>query len=91
MVGVLTSPPVSSVMGQVRHCGSVKHCMEELDLCIYFLAILRQQGCELIDDDPRGQGIVCRRAVNLLALPLDLADFFVEHPRLIPESLSASR
>jgi hypothetical protein len=41
---------------------------------------LKQQGCESIDDDSGGQGIVCRRAVNLLALPLDPVDFFMEHP-----------
>jgi hypothetical protein len=47
----------------------------------YLLIVLWQQGCELVDYDPRGQIIVCRRAINLLALPIDLADFFVKCPR----------
>jgi hypothetical protein len=65
--------------------------MEVLDLRVYLLVVLRQQWLELIDYDPRGQSIVCRRAVNLLAFPLDLADFFVKHPRLIPELVTACR
>jgi hypothetical protein len=45
----------------------------------------------VIDDDLGGKGDVCRRAVNLLALPLNLADFFVQHPRPILKSFSTSR
>jgi hypothetical protein len=91
LVRVLTLPPVSSVKGRVHHCGSIKHCVEALDLRVYFLAVLRHQGHELIDDDPRGQIVVCRHVVNLLALPLNLTDFFMECSRSIPESFSASR
>jgi hypothetical protein len=65
--------------------------MEALDKCLYLLAILMQQGHELIDYDLGGQSIVCRHAVNLLALPLNPTDFFVKSPRLIPESFSACR
>jgi hypothetical protein len=65
--------------------------MEALDLHVYLLNVLRTQRHELIDDDQRGQSIVCRRAVNLLALPLDLANFFVNRLRPIPESFSAIR
>jgi hypothetical protein len=44
MVEVLSSPPNSSVKGRVHHCGDIKHCIEVLELCIYFLVVLRQQG-----------------------------------------------
>jgi hypothetical protein len=91
MVGVLTSPPASLVKGWVCHCSGVKHCMEVLDLRVYLLAIHRQQGHELIDDDLGGQSIVCSRAVNLLTLPLDLTDFFMKLLRSIPESVMACR
>jgi hypothetical protein len=91
MVRVLTSPFISSVKAWVHHGGCVKHCIDVLDMCDYLLAVLRQQGCELIDDDPGGQGVVCRRAVNLLTLPLNLVEFFVECPRSVPESLSTRR
>jgi hypothetical protein len=83
MARVLTLPPVPSMKGRVCHCSSVKHCMEALDPCIYLFAILRHQGHELIDYDPRGQSIVCRRVVNLFALPQDLVNFFVKRPRPI--------
>jgi hypothetical protein len=86
MVGILTSPPVSLMKAWVCHGGRVKYCIEVLDLCSYLLTDLKQQGCELIDDDPQGQGVVCKRTVNLLTLPLDPAEFFVEHPRSIPKS-----
>jgi hypothetical protein len=89
MVEVLTSPPISMVKGWVSHCSSVQHCTEVLDLHVYLLTALRQQGPELVDDHPEGQGIVCRHVINLLALPLDLAKFFMEHPKLIPESFLA--
>jgi hypothetical protein len=91
MVGVLTSPPASLVKGWVRHCSGIKHCMEVLDLHAYLLAIHRQQGRELIDDDLGGQSIVCSCAVNLLTLPLDLTDFFMKRLRPIPESVMACR
>jgi hypothetical protein len=91
MVVTMTSHPISSVKDRVCHGGSVKHCMKALDLWIYLLTILRQQGCELIDDDPGGQCVVCRRAVNLLALPLDPANFLMEPQRPILESFSPSR
>jgi hypothetical protein len=65
--------------------------MEALDLRVYLLAIHRQQGRELIDDDPGGQSIVCRHVVNLLSLQLDPPNFFVKRPRLIPESVMACR
>jgi hypothetical protein len=72
------------VKGQVHHCGRIKNCMETPDLCIYLLAILRQQRIELVDDHPGGQGIVGRCAVDLLALPLDPVDFLMKHPRAVP-------
>jgi hypothetical protein len=87
MVGVLTSPPSSLVKGRVYRCSDIKHCMEVLYLRGYLLAILRKQGCELIHNDPGGQIIMCMHAVNLLTLPLNPAYFFVEHRRLIPESV----
>jgi hypothetical protein len=61
--------------------------MKVLDLQIYLLIVLRQQGHEKIDYDPRGQSIVCRCAVDLLTLPLDPAHFFVKRLRPIPESI----
>jgi hypothetical protein len=91
MVEVLTSPPISSVKGRVHHCSNIQHRMEVLDLRVYIHAILRQQGCEFIDYDPRGQSIVCKRVVNLLAMLLDPADFFVKHSRLIPKSFLVYR
>jgi hypothetical protein len=87
MVVILTSPPAPMIKGRVRHCGCVKYCMETLDLCIYLFAVLRQQRSELVNDHPGGQGIVSRCVVDLLALPLDPADFLVKHPREILESL----
>jgi hypothetical protein len=91
MVGVrvLTSPPVSSVQGRVRHRSNVQHRMEALDLHVYFLTILRQQGHELIDKDPGGQSIVCMRAGNLLTLTLDPKKIFMKCLRSMPESFSA--
>jgi hypothetical protein len=91
IVEVLTSPHASFLKHWVHHCGGVKHCIEALDLCIYLRVVLRQQGHELIDYDLRGQSIVSRHAVDLLGLPLDLADFIVKHPRPIPELVMACR
>jgi hypothetical protein len=54
--------------------------MEMLDLRIGLLAVFRQQGCQLVDDHPRGQGIVCRRAEDLLSLVLDPAEFLAYRP-----------
>jgi hypothetical protein len=82
---VLTLPPVSLIKGRVNHYSHVQHCMEVLDLRIYFLTVFRQQGCELVDDHPGNQGIVCRRAVNLLALKLDLAEFITNRLRTVLE------
>jgi hypothetical protein len=65
--------------------------MEVLDLHAYLLAIHRQQGRELIDDDLGGQSIVCSCAVNLLTLPLDPTDFFMKRLRPIPESVTGCR
>jgi hypothetical protein len=91
MVGILTSHPASWVQGWVRHCGGIKLRIEALDLRINLLAVLSSQVLELVDYDLRGQSIVCRRAVNLLALPLDSTDFFMKHPGLILESVMACR
>jgi hypothetical protein len=44
---------------------------------------------ELIDYSLRGQSIVCRRAVDLLALPLDPFEFLLQSLRMISESVSA--
>jgi hypothetical protein len=85
MVRILTSPTVPMVKGQVRHCGHVKHCMEMLNLCIYLLAVLRQQRSELVDDHLGGQGTVARRAIDLLALPVNPTGFLVKHPRVVLE------
>jgi hypothetical protein len=90
MIGVLSTPPVSSLKDLVHHCSNVKHSTVLLDLCVNLITVLRKQGHELIEDEPGGQGIVCLRAVNLLALPLNPADFLVKHPRPIPESFLAS-
>jgi hypothetical protein len=87
MVGILTSPPVPMVKGRVRHCGRVKHCIKTIDLYIYLFTVLRQQRSELVNDHPGGQGIVGRRSVDLLAMPLDPTKFFMKHLRVIPESL----
>jgi hypothetical protein len=87
MVGILTSPPVPMVKGRVRHCGRVKHCIKTIDLYIYLFTVLRQQRSELVNDHPVGQGIVGRRSVDLLAMPLDPTKFFMKHLRVIPESL----
>jgi hypothetical protein len=75
MLGVLTSPLVSSVKGQVHHCGSIKHWMKVLDKCIYFLIVRRYLVHELIDDEPG-----CHGVKHLLGLALDLANFFMERP-----------
>jgi hypothetical protein len=91
MVGVLTLPPISSVKSRAGHGGSVKHCMEVLDPCVYLLVVCREQGCELIDVDRGGQGVVCKHVVNMLTLPQDPANFLMEHSRPIPESFSASQ
>jgi hypothetical protein len=65
--------------------------MEALDLRVFLLTVPWQQGRELVDYDPRGQSIVHRCAVNLLALPLDPTDFFVERPGPILESVTTSQ
>jgi hypothetical protein len=91
MIGVMNSPPISSLKGRARHCSSVKHGMEALDLRVNLLTILMQQGRELIEDDPGGQGVACRCAVNLLALPLDPSNFFMKHLRPILESFLATQ
>jgi hypothetical protein len=74
VVRVLTPPPVSVIKGQVNHC------MEAFDLHAYLLAVFRQQGCELVDDHPQGQGVVCRRVVNLLTLVLNPTKVLADHP-----------
>jgi hypothetical protein len=71
VVRVLTLPPISVIKGQVNHCSYVQHCLEVLDLHVDLLTVFRQQGCELFDDHPRCQGIVCWRAVNLFSLVLN--------------------
>jgi hypothetical protein len=91
MVRVWSLPPPSLVMRWVFHCSSMKHCIEALDLCAYLLVILMKKRSELIDCDPGGQSIVCSHAVNLLSLPLDLIESFVEHLRPILESFLVDR
>jgi hypothetical protein len=87
IVEVLTSPPASLVKGWVHHYSGAKHCIEVLDLCVYLLVVLRQQERELINYDSGGQSIVCKRAVNLLTLPLDPAGLFLKRLRPILESV----
>jgi hypothetical protein len=52
--------------------------MEPLDLQIHFFTILGQQRREFVNSGLRGQSIVGRRVVDLLALPLDPAEFLLE-------------
>jgi hypothetical protein len=65
--------------------------MKSLVLQVYLFAILGQQRHEFVNYGPSGQIIVSRSAINLLALPLDPAEFFMERPGLISKPLSASR
>jgi hypothetical protein len=58
----------------------IQHGFEVLDLRVDLLAVLRQQGYQLVNDHPRVQGIVCWRAVDLLSLILDLAEFLMDRP-----------
>jgi hypothetical protein len=87
MFMILTSPSVPMVNGRVCHCDHINHCLETLDLCIYLFVVLRQQRSELVNDHPRDQGIEGKSAVDLLALPLDPADFLVKRPIAVLESL----
>jgi hypothetical protein len=50
MIGILISPPVPLAKSRVRHYSYIKHCMEMLDLCIYFFTVLRQQRSQLVED-----------------------------------------
>jgi hypothetical protein len=60
-------------------------------LQVYFCVVLGQQVHQLINYGPIGQSIVHRRAVDLLALPLDAAEFFLQGARMTSESVSVSR
>jgi hypothetical protein len=89
MVGVLTSPPASLVKGWVCHCSGVKHRVKLLDLQVYIFTVFGQQRHKLVDYDSGDQRVVCRRAVDLLALSLDLAKFLMKRLGPISEPLSA--
>jgi hypothetical protein len=65
--------------------------MEPLDLQIHFFTILGQQRREFVNSGLRGQSIVGRRVVDLLALPLDPAEFLLECSGSISELLSVDR
>jgi hypothetical protein len=78
VVSVLTPPSVSMFRGRVLNDSYIHHGLEVLNLRIDLFIVFRQQGCQLIDDHPRGQGIVCRRAVDLLSLILDPVEFLTD-------------
>jgi hypothetical protein len=40
-----------------------------------FFVVVRQVGCELVNEHSRGQGVVSRRVVDLFSLVLDSANF----------------
>jgi hypothetical protein len=63
--------------------------METFDLRVYLLTVFWQQGHKLVDDHPGGQGIVCRRAVNLPTLPLDPAEYLMDRLRPVLEPFPA--
>jgi hypothetical protein len=81
VVRVLTPPSVSVLGGRVLTDSRIQHGLEVLDLCVDLLAIFRQQGCQLVDDHPQGQGIMCRHAVDLLSVVLGPTEFLADqHP-----------
>jgi hypothetical protein len=57
-------------------------------LYVYLFAVLGQQRSELVDYDPRGQSVVCWRVVDLLALPLNPAEFLMKGSRPVSESVA---
>jgi hypothetical protein len=65
--------------------------MEVFDLHVYLLAVFRQLRCELVNDDPRGQGIVFRLVANMLTLVINLAKFLMDHPRPVPKTFLTHR
>jgi hypothetical protein len=52
VVRILTLPSISMLGGWVLINSRIQHGLEVLDLCVDLLAILRQQGCQLVDDHP---------------------------------------
>jgi hypothetical protein len=60
-----------------------------LDLQVYIFTVFGQQRHKLVDYDSGDQRVVCRRAVDLLALSLDLAKFLMKRLGPISEPLSA--
>jgi hypothetical protein len=68
VVRVLTPPSFSTHRGQVLNDSCIQHGLEALDLCVDLLVVFRQQGYQLVEDHPQGQGIVCRCAEDLLPL-----------------------
>jgi hypothetical protein len=52
VVRILTLPSISMLGGLVLINSRIQHGLEVLDLCVDLLAILRQQGCQLVDDHP---------------------------------------
>jgi hypothetical protein len=72
VVRILTPPSISVLGGLVFNDSCIQHGLEVLNLCIDLLAVLWQQGCQLVDDHPYGQGIVCQCAEYPFSLVLDL-------------------
>jgi hypothetical protein len=60
-------------------------------VCVDFLIVFWQMRCELVNEHPRGQGIVSWRAVDLLSLALNPADFLVDQPLPFSEPVLTSR
>jgi hypothetical protein len=65
--------------------------MELPNLQFHFFTVLGQQRHELVDYGLRGQSIVGRCVVNLLAMTLDPVKFFLECLGSISEPISTSK
>jgi hypothetical protein len=78
VVTLMTSCFVITVESQVNHGCCIQHHLEVLHVCINFFVVLWQVGCQLIDEHPSDQGVMCQSAVDLLPLVLDLINFLMD-------------
>jgi hypothetical protein len=64
--------------------------MELPDLQVHFLTVLGHQRREFINYGPTGQSIVGQREIDLLTMPLNPSEFFLECPGSISEPISTT-
>jgi hypothetical protein len=91
VIKILTPVSIIAVVNRVHHGCCVQHRLEALYVRVDFLIVFWQMRCELVNEHPRGQGIVSWRAVDLLSLALNPADFLVDQPLPFSEPVLTSR